>query len=59
MSGKFPRTISGKWRQIRCRFLPLFAATFRATFPPNDFVRRWCHPKIKAFKFQKAARNHV
>ena len=22
-------------------------------------IRGWCHPKIKAFKFQKAATNHV
>jgi hypothetical protein len=39
--------------------LSLFVALFRTTISPNDFVRRWCHPKIKAFKFQKAARNHV
>jgi hypothetical protein len=26
---------------------------------PYFLIRGWCHPKIKAFKFQKAARNHV
>ena len=38
-------------RQIHCRLFPLFAATFRTVFSPNDFVRRWCLEKIKAFKF--------
>ena len=33
---------SDKLRQIRCRFLSLFAARFRATIFPNDFVRGWC-----------------
>ena len=50
---------SDNWRQFRCRFLSLLVASLRTTFSPNDFVRRWCHPKIKAFKFQKAARNQV
>ena len=26
---------------------------------PYLLIRGWCHPKIRAFKFQKAARNHV
>jgi hypothetical protein len=43
-------------QQIAANSLPLFAATFRTVFLPNDFVRRWCLEKIKAFKFQKAVR---
>jgi len=49
-------------RQIAANSLPPFAAFCRHVshrFFSNDFVRRWCHPKIKAFKFQKAARNQV
>src|SRR5208282_1550886 len=44
---------------MRCRFLSLLVAWFLVAFFPNDFVRRWCLAKNKAFKFQKAVRNHV
>jgi hypothetical protein len=49
-------------QQITAKSLPPFAAFCRHVSPrffPNDFVGRWCHSKIKAFKFQKAAKNHV
>jgi hypothetical protein len=57
--GKLPATKSVILRQIHCRLLSLFAARFRAVFFPNYFVRGWCLPKIKAFKFLKAARNTI
>jgi len=43
-------------QQIAANSLPPFAASLRADFSPNDFVRRWCLEKIKAFKFQKAVK---
>jgi hypothetical protein len=44
---------------MRCRFSSLLVAWFLVAFFTTDFGRGWCHQKIKAFKFQKAARNHV
>jgi hypothetical protein len=29
-------------RQLAASSLSLFVASLRTTFPPNDFVRRWC-----------------
>ena len=49
-------------QQIAANSLPPFAAFCRHVshcFSHNEFVGRWWHPKIKAFKFQKAAPNHV
>jgi hypothetical protein len=46
-------------RQLATSSLSLLVASLRTTFALNDFVGRWCHQKLKAFKFQKAARNHV
>jgi hypothetical protein len=46
-------------QQMAANSLPPFAAMFGTTFHPNDFVRGWCLEKMKAFKFQKAAKNHV
>jgi hypothetical protein len=41
---------------MRYRFLSLLVAWFLVAFFTTDFGWGWCHPKIKAFKFQKAVR---
>jgi hypothetical protein len=46
-------------RQMATSSLSLLVALIRTTFALNDFVRRWCHQKVPAFTFLKAARNHV
>ena len=40
--GKLPATKGVILRQVRCRFLSLFAAPVLPRFFHNDFVRRWC-----------------
>ena len=44
---------------MRCRLLSLLVAWFLVAFFTTDFGRGWCLEKMKAFKFQKAVRNHV
>ena len=40
--GKWPATKGVILRQVRCRFLSLFAAPVLPRSFHNDFVRRWC-----------------
>jgi hypothetical protein len=46
-------------RQKVTNALSLLVAWFLVAFFPTDFGRGWCLAKMKAFKFQKAAKNDV
>jgi len=53
---QLPVTKGDKLRQVRCRLLP---RDFRLCFFLPDSVGVGVSKKIKAFKFQKAVKNHV